>query len=740
VTQPEAYQNNLTHLQGELLTLNLRLHRQVLRWRATHHQQATPDELLGLYVSDREVDALLDSLYADSAPPEADALDQAPIATLSALLADAKAHHAERQARALANRVPLRLPTLARRLALDEFEQQIVLLALAPELDRRYERLFGFLNDDVTRRWPSVELSLRLFCSDLAERVVRRRALAPEAPLRELRVMHLVDEPGQSPSPLLAQGIRLDQRIVAYLLEHDAPDAQLTGLLRRHPASSARPVVNRTSEARVSALHAYLACRPAPAPILSISGPDPDLQIDLAAHLADGYTPGTILLVLDGAALSTHPAPEDVAARALREARLDNAALAVCAADVLQAGGGRAASALRRLTMAAHDQPRFLLAAEVWTATGLTLDAPLLSLRLPAPDSQARQRLWAALLDGRMPDVDLAELADRFCLTSRQIAAAASRAYAQAAVFGDNGRVQRSDLFASCRAESSTALSGLAECIQSIHTWDDLVLPPSIKSQLHYLEYWVRCRHIVYDEWGYDQRVMLGRGLAVLFSGPSGTGKTMAAGILARRLQLDLYRVDLSTVVSKYIGETEKNLSRIFNAAETANAILFFDEADALFGKRSEVKDAHDRYANIEVSYLLQRMEAYDGLAILATNFRQNLDQGFARRLHATIEFPFPQASDRERIWRRLLPGSVPQTKDIDLSYLAHQFALSGGNIKNCVLTAAFAAAAEGTPIAMRHLVQAVARELEKLERPIVRSEFGAHFGLLRSHSQIDGA
>jgi SpoVK/Ycf46/Vps4 family AAA+-type ATPase len=225
---------------------------------------------------------------------------------------------------------------------------------------------------------------------------------------------------------------------------------------------------------------------------------------------------------------------------------------------------------------------------------------------------------------------------------------------------------------------------------------------------------------------------MLGRGLAALFNGPSGTGKTMAAGILARALGLDLYRIDLSNVVSKYIGETEKSLARIFAAAEASSAILFFDEADALFGKRSEVKDAHDRYANIEVSYLLQRMESYNGIAVLATNFRQNLDQAFARRLQVTIEFPLPHSTDRERMWRRLLPVEAPQDDDVDLGFLARQFALTGGAIKNCAVAAAFAAAADGSSISMRHLIHAVAKELTKLSQPIVRTQFGPYGDVLR--------
>jgi SpoVK/Ycf46/Vps4 family AAA+-type ATPase len=239
----------------------------------------------------------------------------------------------------------------------------------------------------------------------------------------------------------------------------------------------------------------------------------------------------------------------------------------------------------------------------------------------------------------------------------------------------------------------------------------------------------------VLECWGFGARLASGRGLAVLFAGPSGTGKTMAAGVLARELGLDLYRIDLSAVVSKYIGETEKNLARIFDAAERANAILFFDEADALFGKRSDVKDAHDRYANIEVSYLLQRMEAYDGVAILATNFKDNLDSAFTRRLHAAIDFPAPEAVDRERLWRSFLGPEVPQEPDLDLGFLARQFPLTGGLIRNCALAAAIAAAGERRAVAMRHLVHAVGRELEKAKQPLVRRSFGPYWELLGQHA-----
>jgi SpoVK/Ycf46/Vps4 family AAA+-type ATPase len=239
------------------------------------------------------------------------------------------------------------------------------------------------------------------------------------------------------------------------------------------------------------------------------------------------------------------------------------------------------------------------------------------------------------------------------------------------------------------------------------------------------------CQRVVHgyrvlSEWGFGRKLSLGKGVNALFAGPSGTGKTMAAEIIANALQLDLYKIDLSGVVSKYIGETEKNLGRIFAAAENANAILFFDEADALFGKRSEVHDSHDRYANIEISYLLQKMEEYEGITIMATNLRQNLDESFVRRLAFTIYFPFPDEVDRRRIWDGIWPVETPVARDIDLDFLAHQFKLSGGNIKNIALAAAFLAAEDGGMVTMAHLIHATRREYQKLGKPLGAAELGS--------------
>ncbi len=283
------------------------------------------------------------------------------------------------------------------------------------------------------------------------------------------------------------------------------------------------------------------------------------------------------------------------------------------------------------------------------------------------------------------------------------------------------------------RAQSDQSLGKLASRVRGAHTWKELVLPSTTLRQIKEIAAAIRFRHQVYSGWGFDQRLVSGKGLKVLFSGSAGTGKTMTAGIIARDLGLDLYKIDLSGIVSKFIGETEKNLDRIFHAAQSGNAILFFDEADALFGKRSEVKDAHDRYANIEVAYLLQKMEEHDGVVILATNLSKNLDEAFARRMHYVVEFPLPNARHREQLWRGMFPPQAPLADDVDFTFLAEQFPLPGGDIRNVVLAAAFLAAQDGSAINMQHLVPALGRLMVKKGRVPSATEFKQYHACLRA-------
>jgi SpoVK/Ycf46/Vps4 family AAA+-type ATPase len=289
----------------------------------------------------------------------------------------------------------------------------------------------------------------------------------------------------------------------------------------------------------------------------------------------------------------------------------------------------------------------------------------------------------------------------------------------------DGGRVTLADLNAACRLQSSPKLAALAKKIEPHYAWADIVLPTDRLAQLREICDQVRFRARVHEDWGFGRKLALGKGLAVLFAGPSGTGKTMAAEIIAGELGLDLYKIDLALVVSKYIGETEKNLARIFAEAEASNAILFFDEADALFGKRGEVGDAHDRYANLEVAYLLQRIEEYEGITILATNLRKNMDDAFVRRMQFIVEFPFPSERDRLRIWEQVWPASLPRDPALDLAFMARRCEIAGGNIRNVALAAAFLAAADGGVVTNQHLARATRREYQKMGKVVGEGEFG---------------
>ena len=317
------------------------------------------------------------------------------------------------------------------------------------------------------------------------------------------------------------------------------------------------------------------------------------------------------------------------------------------------------------------------------------------------------------------------DLASRFALSHSQIqdtVRAARQNHALSEHSGDP--LQEEDLLEAARAQSGHELGRLAPKVQLVHTWHDLVLPDATLRQVRDTASAIRHQHVVYAKWGFGQRLAASRGLKILFAGASGTGKTMTAAVVARDLGLDLYKIDLSAVVSKYIGETEKNLDRIFRAAHSSNAILFFDEADALFGKRSEVNDAHDRYANIEVAYLLQKMEEHDGAVILASNLSRNIDQAFSRRMHYVVEFPLPAEPQRDQLWRGMFPPDAPLAADVDFTFLARQFPISGGDIKNVVLAAAFLAAQDGQVITMRHLIDAMRQQSIKRGKVPAAADF----------------
>jgi AAA+ superfamily predicted ATPase len=357
------------------------------------------------------------------------------------------------------------------------------------------------------------------------------------------------------------------------------------------------------------------------------------------------------------------------------------------------------------------------------------LQRPILTFDVCTPTAGEQRSIWQSTLGSTASQLNgkIEVLTSQFNLSVSSISSIAAGVLGRVAAQDNRQALEPGNLarllWDTCRVQARSRLDDLAQRIEPTATWDDLVVPELQRQVLRDIAVHVKHRTTVYETWGFATKGSRGLGISALFVGGSGTGKTTAAEVLANELRLDLYRIDLSQVVSKYIGETEKNLRRVFDAAEESGAILLFDEADALFGKRSEIRDSHDRYANIEVSYLLQRMEAYRGLAILTTNFKSALDTAFLRRIRFTVQFPFPDAAQRAEIWRRIFPATTP-TRDLDCAKLA-RLNVAGGNIRNIALNAAFLAADTGEPVQMKHILRAARSEYLKLEKSLTEAEIG---------------
>ncbi|ADO69339.1 ATP-binding protein [Stigmatella aurantiaca] len=695
-------------LRAELERIDLLVRLQALRAR----QAAGDDALRGLTISEEEVEALflrpLGSPHWNSSPEEPELEQQA------ARLAE---DLSQQRAAAFQTGSPPRLWALLPRFGLTGFDFDVLMLALAPEVDIRYERLFAYLNDDVTRRRPGVDMALGLFCTTFEERLAARARFAPTAPLRRHGLLHLFAEPPQGHPTLLGSAFKLDGRLVEWVLGSEQPDARLVAHAR---------LVTPRADLRADSLPEALAARVAqPSPsgeLLYLQGPSGSAPQDTAETLCAAL--GKRLLVLEGASLSALPEPqaEEVVRLTLREALLQDAVPYWRDFEAPSASEARP-SGMAPLRTLENGPGWVLLSGEApWKPEGLLLSRRFLLLEQTYPEPRERVRLWKEALAGppqATPNADtLARLASRYRLTPGQIQHAAAKARALAFERAPApGHVTPADLAQACQLRTGPPRSALARRLSIQNTWEDLVLPEEQLTRLREICDQARYRELVLNEWGFDRKLSTGKGLNLLFTGPPGTGKTLTAGIMAKELGVELYQIDLSSVVSKYIGETEKHLARLFSEAEENGTALFFDEADALFGKRSEVKDSHDRYANLETSFLLQRIEAYEGMVILASNFSRNLDEAFVRRFQFIIEYSLPDERQRRRLWEGIWPPEVPRAADVDLGVLAHRFELSGGHIRNIALAAAFLAAASTGQVSQKHLLHATRREYQKLGR-----------------------
>lgn len=604
---------------------------------------------------------------------------------------------------------------------LSAFDIDVIAIALAPELDRRYERLYAYLQDDVRCKRPTVDLALNLLCPSAIDKIKRRVHFAPESPLIYHNLLHLVLNVEIAQPTLLAHALKLDEQVITFILGQKQLDSRLIQFCELVEPKISFDDLPLNQDIKQPLETLVVQSRQISKPLkLYFQGEDKIIKLQTAEALAKSLQT-SLLIVNFKQVLEAKIEVNKTIQLLFSQALFTNTLLYLEGIEALQE---TEIYSYEFLLNQIYKYPNIIILSSLrsWVNNS-TKPIGILTILFPVPDFAQRKIYWQKYLTNTgffLEEKEINILSDRFRLNSHQIAEAvatvSNQANWQTAKINVNSKdFQVANLSIAARSQSQHNLTSLARKIKPIYTWDDLILPAYQKTLLQEICNQVKYYHLVWNEWGFKNKLSLGHGLSVMFSGVPGTGKTMAAEIIASELQLDLYKIDLAQIVSKYIGETEKNLDRIFIAATNANAILLFDEADTIFGKRTEVKDAHDRYANLEVGYLLQKMEEYDGLAILTTNLRSNMDDAFTRRLRFIIDFPFPNEKQRRQIWQKIFPQNAPCSSELDLNFLAQKLEITGAEIRNIALNAAFLAADEGKEIKMTHLLQAVQCEYQKM-------------------------
>ncbi|SIT58631.1 putative ATPase, AAA family [Mesorhizobium prunaredense] len=694
-----GYRRAGEHLADELAWLDLLLARHVAWLRATG--QFNEDPLRGLYITDAEVAARLAG--AEQTGHEHDHRIAAKRTFIDARLGQGD--------------LEMPLLALARQFGLDDFERGCLLMAAASAIEPRYETLFAYAHNDVSRKLPTPGLALALLASTQQQRFEWLACFSAQSPLFRCDLLRMAS--ADAGRPLVGRGLAMDERLAFALLGADrGADERLAAFT----AVMGPPLVPWRPDALLEQIASGLG-KEWPTSAVLLDGP-PDSGQRQLTHAASSRL-GLKLIEAD----LSHPAAALLPAQELGRLLAREALL--CDAVLLATTREAAADRRHEATIAAAVQAgatAFVAPAPgTVVARNFARGTQLVEIAMPAPTMLQRGHWWRSAFEAAARPHDPV-LPSRLGLALR---CGPDAMAAVAASLDPQRPLDFRDIADAARRATRAEVPSLARLVRPHWRWDDLVLPERQAARLRQICAELDHAPRVLHDWSFAGKAAAGHNNLVLFSGASGTGKTMAASLIAAAIGLDLYRVDLSAMVDKYIGETEKNLERMFAAMEVSNAVVFFDEADVLFSKRTEVKDAHDRYANLSVAYLLQRIEAYEGLVVLATNLAGNMDDAFSRRLRHIVHFPLPDVRMRRQLWARAFPEQTPLASDLDLDALATRFELTGGSIRNVALASAYLAAAEDLPVCQRHALQAVAVELEKLGRPPTRDDFGDAYGLL---------
>ena len=730
----EPFRDSIEHILAEMKRLDLLLRRAVLVARRSRSAD-TPDEFRGLVISDESVDHMLGSVdflgdiwnLDDSVAKQAESIDRELESRQEEIRArmEASAQAGER----------LALPHLAAACGLSPAEVDVLLIALAPELEPRYETLYAYLQNDVTRKRPSQDLCLNLICRTEQEKIQARQLFSPDAPLLHFHLVGLHEEPYDRTPSQLRYFLKMDDTVTRFLLERQ-PRQTLTGKLIMPEDPIAELETSAASRTELQNLADALQQNGTSHAIIQLWGGHDAPLTEAAEALAHALTKDVLY-----AELGRLDTDAGKLGALIRDAALwDNLLVVDRGRSELSEAERLKRNNIEELLLnriIESNIPVVLISPEeqFGTVAGST---HLWRVLIEAPDYETRRGAWRTALAVSVPDIDADRLADSFSFAGNRVRQTASLAMSRARLRDPlDPKPSMADVLAAGRDLTTPNMQRFATAIDPQFGWEDLVLPDEEMKQLRMVAARLQFRTVVQRDWEFGKKLARGGGLCALFTGSPGTGKTMAAEVLARDRSLRLFQIDLATVVSKFIGETESNLSVVFREAELSQSLLFFDEADALFGKRTEVKDAHDRYANIEVNYLLQRIEQYQGLVVLSSNFQENIDDAFLRRLHCVVRFPFPDELAREKIWNLQFSKKAPLDKDVDFHFLANQFKLSGGAIRNVALEAAFLAAQQGGQepresgkeprISMDHIIQALKNEHRKLGKLVMKTDLGPY-------------
>ena len=723
-----VYNTDIEYLLDELYRIDLMIRFSLNKYWVD--QQGHMDDFRGLYISEDEVNTILQTPLCEMRSDPYSDSELEHIETITREIHQKKKNSIKKGKE-------LRLHKLSGLFNLQPFEVDVLLICLAPELDLRYEKLYSYLHNDVTKKRPLVDLALHLLFTSIEERIKGREYFSPEAPLIKYHLIHLSYNGQEDRATLLSKFIKIDERIIDYLMGSDETDFRIRNFCTLiKPKKILEDLVlpkelkNRFIE--FAKLHGQNK-----ATMFFFQGPYGTGKKTIAEAFCNELR--TTLLVVDSKVLIEDPSFKTLTI-ILRECLLHDSSLFLEDFDVILKNEDHGVD-LKKIfkILDTFQKWIFLSGGQLWEPPPVIKNHNIYRINLKLPSYNDRKKIWESLLSGILDtskDVDIDALATKFKFSGGQIRDAIFTA-SNIVLVKNSGEslLSMEALHQGCKAQSNKKLTTLARKIEQHHTWNDIVLPEDTKEQLKEVSGYINYKGIVYTDWGFDKKLSLGKGLNVLFSGPSGTGKTMVAEIIAGEVDLDIYKIDLSSVVSKYIGETEKNLQKIFKEAETSNAILFFDEADSLFGKRSEIRDSHDRYANIEINYLLQKMEEHDGIVILSTNFKKNVDDAFLRRMHFAIEFSSPDEKLRKKIWSIIFPHDTPVGENVDFSFLS-KFKITGGNIKNIALSAAFLAAGDSSAVEMEHIVRATKREFQKIGKLCIKEDFGKYYELIEGNKR----